>query len=177
MSPLQVPLRDGTRLEIRPLGPQHRALIAAGFERLSPRSRESRFLRPMARLDGRTLDDLSAIDGDRHLAVGARSLADDCVGLARCTRLTDEPDVAELAVTVLDDWQRRGVAPLLVTALAQWADAVGIGRFRVLFRYDNVPVARLLRTAGIAAVNETAGMLRADIPVRTILTIAAPASA
>jgi GNAT superfamily N-acetyltransferase len=176
MVPVQVPLHDGTRLKIQPLGPRDRAAIAAGFERLSPRSRESRFLRPMARLDGPTLYYLSAIDGERHLAVGARSLADACVGLARCVRLEEEPEVAELAVTILDDWQRRGVAPVLVTELARRAGAVGIGRFRVLFRYDNLPVARLLKSAGIAAVVEAAGMLRADIDVATVLKAAVPAS-
>jgi GNAT superfamily N-acetyltransferase len=177
MSPALIPLRDGTRLRVQPIGPEHRACVAAGFERLSPRSRESRFLQPLARLDGAMLDYLCAIDGDRHLAVGARSLADEHIGLARCVRLAGEPEVAEIAVTVLDDWQRRGVAAVLVTELARWADTVGIRRFRALFRYDNRPVAKLLRAAGVPLVAETAGMLRADIDVALILSARAPASA
>ena len=173
----RVGLPDGTPLRIDPMGPQHRACIAAGFERLSARSRESRFLRPMHRLDGATLDYLSAIDGHRHLAVGAQSLDDDCVGLARCVRLDGEPDVAEIAVTVLDPWQRRGAARVLVTELARWADAAAIRTFRALFRYDNLSVARLLRSAGVALVADGGGLIRADIGLDLILKGAAPASA
>lgn len=170
-------LRDGTRLRILPLGPDDRARIADGFARLSAASRESRFLRPMSRLDGATLDYLSDIDGHRHLAVGARSLNDDCVGLARCVRLEGEPDVAEVAVTVLDFWQRRGAARVLVTELARWADLVAIRKFRALFRYDNVAVTRLLRGAGVPVVADGGGLVRADVDLSLILGNAGPARA
>jgi GNAT superfamily N-acetyltransferase len=169
-------LRDGTQLYFQAMSPDHRACIAEGFARLSAGSRQSRFLRPMPRLDEATLDYLSAIDGSRHLAVGAATASDERVGLARCVRLPDEPDVAEIAVTVMDDWQRRGVAPVLVTELARWADAVAIRKFRALFGYENRAVARLLAGNGIQLVPD-GGMLRADIEVGAILRAAGPASA
>ncbi len=170
-------LRDGARICLHMVGPEDRACIADGFARLSPASRQSRFLRPISRLDGPTLDYLTQIDGSRHLAVAASTDDDEPVGLARCVRLTEEPDVAEVAVTVLDDWQRRGVAPVLVTELARWADAVAIRKFRALFGYDNRAIARLLSSAGVPFVHDGGGMLRADIEVAAILKFAAPASA
>ncbi len=175
-------LRDGTRVSLHSIGPEDRACVARGFEQLSTRSRESRFLRPMSRLDGATLDYLTATDGHRHLAIGARVSEDDRIGLARCVRLDEEPDVAEVAVTVLDSWQGRGAARVLVTELARGADAVGIRCFRALFRYDNLPIARLLQGAGIPFVPEGGGMIRADIPLDLILrapplSLAGPASA
>ena len=39
-------LRDGARIEIRPIRPDDRAELAAGMERLSPDSRNRRFLSP-----------------------------------------------------------------------------------------------------------------------------------
>ncbi len=141
-------LRDGTRVDLHSIGPEDRACVARGFEQLSARSRESRFLRPMSRLDGATLDYLTATDGHRHLAVGARVNEDDRVGLARCVRLDEEPEVAEVAVTVLDSWQGRGAARVLVTELAKGADAVGIRCFRALFRYDIWPSPGCCRAPG-----------------------------
>jgi len=170
-------LRDGTRLFFHAITPDDRACIAQGFERLSAASRLSRFLRPMARLDAATLDYLSAVDGDRHLAVGASSSSDERVGLARCVRLEREPDTAEIAVTILDAWQRRGVAPVLVTQLARWADAVAIRKFRALFGYENRAVSRLLAGNGIAFAPDGSGMAQADIEISAILKAAAPASA
>lgn len=170
-------LRDGARIVLHTVSPEDRACIARGFERLSPASRQSRFLMPMHRLDGPMLDYLTAIDGRRHLAVAACTEDVEPVGLARCVRLEDEPDVAEIAVTVLDDWQRRGVAPVLVTQLARWADAVAIRKFRALIGYDNRAVAKLLTAAGVALEPDGGGMLRADIEVAAILKFAAPASA
>jgi GNAT superfamily N-acetyltransferase len=170
-------LRDGTRLALHAVGPEDRACIAAGFERLSARSRQSRFLRPMPRLDGATLDYLAAVDGYGHLAVAAATEAEEPVGLARCVRLADEPETAEIAVTVLDDWQGRGVARVLATELARRAALVGIRRFRALFGWDNRPVARLLAAAGIAIAQDGAGMAKADIDLALILRGAGPASA
>lgn len=174
-------LRDGASIWLRAVGPEDRACIARGFERLSAASRLSRFLMPMQRLDGPMLDYLTAIDGSRHLAVAACTAEIEPVGLARCVRLDGEPDVAEIAVTVMDPWQRRGVAPVLVSQLARWADAVAIRKFRALFGYDNRAITKLIAGAGIALVPDGSGMLRADIEVPLILKIglrlAAPASA
>lgn len=169
-------LRDGARIVLHAVSPDDRVCIARSFEQLSPASRQSRFLMPMKKLDGQMLDYLTAIDGSRHLAVAA-SADDEPVGLARCVRLEDEPDTAEIAVTVLDDWQRRGVAPVLVTELARWADAVAIRKFRALFGYDNRAIAKLIGAAGIPLIPDGNGMLRADIEVGAILKLAVPASA
>lgn len=170
-------LRDGARIVLHTVSPDDRACIARGFEQLSPASRQSRFLMPMRKLDGPMLDYLTAIDGNRHLAVAACTDEVEPVGLARCVRLEDEPDTAEIAVTVLDSWQRRGVAPVLVTELARWADAVAIRKFRALFGYDNRAIAKLIGSAGIPLVPDGNGMLRADIEVSAILKVAGPASA
>ena len=123
------------------------------------------------------LDYLTAIDGSRHLAVAAATGEDEPVGLARCVRLADEPEVAEVAVTVMDAWQRRGAAPLLVSRLARWADAVAIRRFRALFGYDNRAIAKLVAAAGVPLVPDGSGLLRADIEIGAILSTAANASA
>ncbi len=56
--PLEVTLRDGTTIAVRALVPEDRKLIAAGFERLSARSRYLRFFSPLPRLTTGMLDGL-----------------------------------------------------------------------------------------------------------------------
>ena len=50
-----------------------------------------------------------------HEALGARAAdTGDGVGVARYVRLESQPDVAEAAVAVLDEWQHRGVGSALL---------------------------------------------------------------
>ena len=48
------------------------------------------------------------------------------MGVARFIRLADEPEVAEVAVTVIDAWQRRGLGTLLLEHLTDQARSQGI---------------------------------------------------
>jgi nucleotide-binding universal stress UspA family protein/GNAT superfamily N-acetyltransferase len=121
-------LRDGSRLEIRPVEPDDRAGLAAGFERLGSESRYRRFFGPMPRLSDRDLDYLTRVDHHDHEAlVAIDPETGDGVGVARYVRTG--PAVAEPAVAVVDDWQGRGVGSRLLDALVERARAEGIRRF------------------------------------------------
>ena len=69
--PIEVSLRDGTRIAVRALVPDDRELIVAAFERLSPRSRYLRFFSPLPRLTTGMLDALMDVDHVRHVALVA----------------------------------------------------------------------------------------------------------
>jgi hypothetical protein len=51
-----VELDDGSPVLIRPIAPDDREALAAGFERLSPESRYRRFFAPVHKLIRRQLD-------------------------------------------------------------------------------------------------------------------------
>lgn len=125
-------LLDGTRVRIRPIVPQDKERLVAAFERLSPESRYRRFLSPVDEITPDLLRRLTEIDYVDHFAWAAL-LADDpgepSVGVARYVRLPDEPGVAEAAVTVVDEYQGRGLGTLL-QALGAVALEHGIRRFR-----------------------------------------------
>ena len=59
------------------------------------------------------------------------------IGVARYVRGA-EPQLAEVSVVVGDDWQRRGVATLLLEQLVERARAAGITHFVALVMDDNV---------------------------------------
>ena len=65
------------------------------------------------------------------------------IAVARFVRLVDDPEAAEVAITVADNWQRRGLGSLL-TALAAEALRLGIRRFTATMAADNVPAHRLM---------------------------------
>jgi GNAT superfamily N-acetyltransferase len=140
--------RDGTVVGLRPLRRDERELVARFFAGLSAESRRRRFLQPMPRLPEAMLRRLLAVDGRRHVAVVAE-VDGHCVGIARWIALADEPGTAEVAVTVTDRYQGRGIGRLLVQALRPLAVRAGLTSLVYLVDPTNRPALRLLRSLGV----------------------------
>jgi GNAT superfamily N-acetyltransferase len=151
-------LRDGSRVEIRPLTPSDTRGLAAGFERLSELSRYRRFLSPTAHLSDKQLRYLTDIDHHDHEALVAIDPAShDGLGVARYVRSRVDREEAEFAVAVADDWQRRGLGTALLRHLAARARAEGIVRFTGLVSADNEPVHHMLVALGSVVEQRQAG--------------------
>jgi len=151
-------LRDGSKVDIRRLRPDDAPVLAEAFEQLSFESRRLRFISPKPSLSSRELSYLVDVDGHNHEALGAIDHASGRgVGVARFIRLADEPDVAEVAVTVIDAWQRRGLGTLLLEHLADQARSQGITHFSALISNENMGVLKALRSAGGEIVPIAAG--------------------
>ena len=136
-------------MEIRPLGPDDKAGLSAGFERLSQRSRYRRFLSPTPRLTAKQLAYLTEVDHhDREALVAIEPSSRDGLAVARYVRSRGNPREAEFAVAVADDWQRRGLGTALLRHLAARARDEGITRFTGLVLEENQPVQHLLETLG-----------------------------
>ena len=113
-------LRDGSTVLIRPVRPVDAQLLADGFARLSARSRRLRFLTPKQELSPAELRYFTDVDHHDHEALGALNHADGRdVGIARYLRDADDPQAAEIAVTIIDDWQGQGLGTELVAQLCQ----------------------------------------------------------
>jgi GNAT superfamily N-acetyltransferase len=142
-------LKDRSHVEIRPLGPADKAGLAAGFERLSETSRYQRFLTPMVRLTATQLAYLTELDHHDHEAlVAIDPPSSHGVGVARYVRSGDDPEQAEAAVVVADEWQRRGVGTALLRHLAAHARRHGIKRFTGFVLTDNRAIRELLGGIG-----------------------------
>ena len=133
----EVAIRDGSRIVVRPVRQADKEAIVAGFERLSPESRYRRFFSPLERLSPADLRYLTEVDHHDHEAlIGFSSDSREPVGVARFVRM-DDPAFAEVAVTVIDDWQGRGVATALLARLVARALEEGITHFVALVLSDN----------------------------------------
>ncbi len=144
-----VTLRDGSRVTLREIAPSDKPLLAASFERLSPELRYRRFFTAKTRLSEAELDYLVNIDHNDHEAVVAIDPATgDVVGVARYIRSDEDHALAEVAVTVADHWQGRGLGRALLGRLTYLARRAGVRRFSAFVQRYNLPSLGLAAGAG-----------------------------
>jgi RimJ/RimL family protein N-acetyltransferase len=142
-------LRDGSTVLVRPVRPEDRELFVAGFERMSGESRYRRFMSHKKKLSDRELDFFTRLDHETHEAVGAIDVATgEGAGVARMHREPDEPVVAEAAVTVVDDWQGRGIGRLLLDRLTSRAHELGVTHFEASLFTTNKAMLTLFQRLG-----------------------------
>lgn len=141
-------LHSGIRVLIRPIEPADKGRLETGLRASSAETIRRRFLAAKPRLSRRELTYLTEVDGHGHIALVA-VLADDpgtLVAVARCVRLPDRPDTAEMAIVVGDPLQGQGLGRRMAQLLADAALAVGIRRFAATVLGENLAAQRLVRT-------------------------------
>jgi GNAT superfamily N-acetyltransferase len=145
-------LRDGTPAMIWPLLPTDTEMLREGFRRLSQDSRQYRFLTALTELNDPMIRLLvDSVDGVRHIALLLIVLPPEGeegpVGVAHLMQDPADPASADVAVTVIDDWQGHGAGAALVSALLQQRP-VEVTRLRTLVAADNRASLALLAGAG-----------------------------
>jgi RimJ/RimL family protein N-acetyltransferase len=138
---------DGAPVVIRPIRPDDKGMLSDGLRRLSPQSAQRRFLTPKRSFSRAELRYLTEVDGRDHVALVAENPVDPVrrlIAVARFVRLQDDPESAEVAVTVADEWQGRGLGSLLGRHVAHSARNRDIRRFTATMQSDNVPAHRLM---------------------------------
>jgi RimJ/RimL family protein N-acetyltransferase len=140
-------LRDGAAVLIRPIRADDKRMLSDGLRRLSDDSVQRRFLTPKRSFSRAELRYLTEVDGRDHVALVAEYPAEPVrrlIAVARFVRLADDREAAEVAITVADDWQRRGLGSQLTELLAADARRLGIRRFTATMAADNLPAHRLM---------------------------------
>jgi RimJ/RimL family protein N-acetyltransferase len=140
-------LPDGAPVLIRPIRADDKRMLTDGLRRLSDESVHRRFLTPKRSFSRAELRYLTEVDGRDHVALVAEhpsGPARRLIAVARFVRLAEDPHAAEVAITVADDWQGRGLGSLLSEQLAAEARRLGIRRFTATMAASNVPAHRLM---------------------------------
>ena len=160
-------LRDGSRVEVRPVRRSDAELLLRGFGRLSDESRYRRFLSSMPELSEEMVRYLTDVDHHDHEAVVALDAeTGEGVGVARYVRDLDRPERAEAAVAVIDDWQERGLGTLLLELLAVRAREEGVNRFTALMLASNDEMMELLEGLGpVRVIAREAGTVEVEAPL------------
>lgn len=165
-----ITLRDGSRIRIRQGHRSDKDLLRRGFERLSAKSRYRRFLAPMPELSEEIVSYLTEIDHHNHEAmIALDDVSGEGIGVARYVRHPNRPHEAELAVTVIDDWQGRGVGTLLLEVLSARAREDGITTFTALMLATNEEMMDLLRQLdSIRIVEREIGTVEIEVSIPEI---------
>jgi RimJ/RimL family protein N-acetyltransferase len=163
-----VSVRDGTRVRLRPLVPQDKRAVVEAFSRLSAASRYRRFMTPMQQLDDKMLRYLTELDYVNHFAWIAfltEEPGNPGAGVSRYVRLDEESDVAEAAVTVVDEYQGRGIGTLLLEALGAAALANGIRTLRGYVLEENKQMREVAKAVGARLVHDSPTLLRVEVDI------------
>jgi len=171
--PLKTRLTDGTRILVRPLKPEDRNDLLKGFEKLSIASRRYRFLSPIRKLTERQLQLLLDMDNVNHVAIGVRDigrLKKPGIAIGRMVRYEQQPEIAEFAITVIDEYQKRGIGTLLIRLLAGCAQGKGIGTLRGYLLDDNTAMIKLLENFGAQIQRDKGNVLQADLNVEAVVS-------
>jgi len=161
-------LKDGSTVLIRQVHSTDAALLAEGFAQLSAQSRWFRFLTGKPHLTAAELRYFTEIDHHDHEALGALDPVDGRgLGVARYIRHAEDPEGAEVAVTVVDEWQGRGLATELLRRLVDRARQEGIRHFTALVAADNAAVVALLHDnpGGTRVTHRESGAIEYEIPL------------
>ncbi|MFN2135412.1 MAG: bifunctional acetate--CoA ligase family protein/GNAT family N-acetyltransferase [Candidatus Promineifilaceae bacterium] len=127
--------REGTRFVIRPIRPEDEPLLVDFHARLSEQSVYMRYFRAFElsqRVEHERLTRLCFIDYDRTIALvitwhNPETDAPEIVAAGRLTRLPD-PQEAEYAILVRDDFQGQGLGTILLKRLLHIGHDEGIDR-------------------------------------------------
>jgi RimJ/RimL family protein N-acetyltransferase len=141
-------LPDGAPILIRPIRADDKRMLENGLRHLSEESVQRRFLTPKSSFSRAELRYLTEVDGRDHVALVVEYPAEPVrrlIAVGRFVRLKDDPEAAEVAITVADDWQRRRVGTTLAELLAARARGLGIRRFTATMGGDNLPAHKLMR--------------------------------
>ncbi len=162
---LDIVLRDGEVVHVRPITPDDGDRLVRFFERLGPESRYYRFFRVKQDLDPEEVEYFTTVDYDNRMALIVLD-DDEMVGVARYDRMDDEPTVAEVAFAVADDHQGRGIGTELLQLLTAYARLHGVEKFRAFVLPENVQMMRVFRNSGFELSRTLDdGIFEVDFPV------------
>ncbi len=166
ITPIPIRLRDGTRLLLRPVLPGDSERTVHGHVHYSAETLYRRFM--TARVPSPALlQYLSEVDYVDHfvwvVTDGADPVAD-----ARFVRDENDPTVAEIAFTVADDYQGRGIGSFLIGALSIAARLNGVERFSARMLSGNSAMRAIMDHYGAVWQREDVGVIATviDVPRR-----------
>lgn len=142
----------GRIYQVRPIAPADEALLLEGFDSLSDQARRLRFFAPTPKLSRGQVQYLTSVDQVDHVALGILD-EETPVAVGRFIRLDDDSGSADVAITVVDSYQRRGLGFYLLEALATAAISRGVKTLHLDVLAENDSMLGLLERAGAQRVS------------------------
>jgi len=165
-----VVLADGEQIFLRPIKPTDDDLMIELFNSFSKETIHLRFFSYLKYMPKDQLERFTHIDYEKQVAIVALPKEDDkgkIVAVGRYNVLPGDPDEAEFAIVVQDDYQGRGIGAEILRHLVHIARLQGVRVIVGYILYDNSHMRALLRKSGleVSRKNWDDGIMRVDIPV------------
>ncbi len=164
LTPIPVRIRDGSELLLRPVLPGDSARTLQGHVKFSSETLYRRFM--SARVPSPALMDyLAEVDYVDHFVWVMTDLSGNPIADARFVRDNHDQTLAEVAFTVADAYQRRGIGSFLIAALSVAARVAGVERFSGRMLADNVGMRTLMDHYGARWQRDDVGVVTTVIDV------------
>lgn len=147
------PTIAGEVVTIRPIRIADAEMEAEFIRRLSPQTKHYRFLGGVRELSPTEVAHLCEVDGRHSMAFVAtirRGGRETEIGVSRYAP-NSRSDVREIAVTVADEWQHRGLGTMLMKQLIQSAQCNGVKQLYSIDLSDNAAMRALAEDLGMSA--------------------------
>ena len=144
------PLRDGEEIEIRALKPADRNALLRAVARASDRSLYRRFFGVRREFSDEQVREFVDVDFQNQVALVAVSHENGReVIVAGARYIVAAPGTAEIAFTVIDAYQRQGIASVMLRHLAALARAAGLETFLAEVLPENSAMLRVFERSGL----------------------------
>lgn len=144
---------DGQQITIRPINSNDTDLEVAFIDRLSPMTRHYRFLGGVHHVSAQLLKEFCDVDFDQaaaFIAITKIDGEDREIGVVRYAPAGTD-DTREIAITIADSWQNKGLDISLAKQLIDFAKTRGVKTLYSIDEADNANMRRLAGNLGMTA--------------------------
>lgn len=160
-------LPDGTEVLLRPMRPEDESMGREMLTALSEETLRTRFF-GVPRIDHDLLVRFCNVDYDREIAIQAQVVRDGKDMIIGGFRLVAEadPETAQFAILVRDDYQKMGIGRRLMLVMIDVAREKGFKEIFGIVLSDNKKMLAMCRGLGFTTKREPEGITRASLSLR-----------
>jgi GNAT superfamily N-acetyltransferase len=138
------------KLRLGTLTPLNRYQLSNSLKDLSQESIRNRFMGSKKEFSETELEYLTNLDGWNHYAIGIEERNEPCrgVAIARLVRSSADPLEAEIAITIIDHYQKVGLGSLLMKMIGLAAAERKLERLSFTFMPQNEAIIKLIHRLG-----------------------------
>lgn len=143
--------RNKFHLRAGSVRPQNKKQIADGLRDMSPESIRNRFLGSKRAFTDKELQYLTVLDGWNHYAIGIeeRENLKRGVAIIRLVRSSHSETEGEVAITIIDEYQKQGLGSFLMDLIILAAIERNFETLSFTFLPQNEAIVKLITRAGI----------------------------
>ena len=142
--------KDQHHLRVATIHPENKKQISEGLKYMSSASIRNRFLGSKKAFSEKELSYFTEFDGWNHYAIGMEECNGGCRGIAviRIVRSSECSTDGEIAITVIDEYQQKGIGSFLLELIILAALERDFKRLSFTFLPQNEALQRLVKRCG-----------------------------